>query len=49
MARSIGKVQEVRKVWLSKDEAQVSFSRFGKMIWYDINSIDRFLNRNKVV
>lgn len=65
--RNIGKVQEVQKIWLSKDEAkaylgcsddflarlrneaQVSFSQFGKMIWYDINSINRFLARNKVI
>ena len=65
--RNIGKVQEVQKIWLSKDEAKaylgcsddflarlrnealVSFSQFGKMIWYDINSINRFLVRNKVI
>lgn len=65
--RNIGKVQEVHKIWLSKDEAKaylgcsddflarlrnealVSFSQFGKMIWYDINSINRFLARNKVI
>ena len=65
--RNIGKVQEVQKIWLSKDEAKaylgcsddflarlrneamVSFSQFGKMIWYDINSINRFLARNKVI
>lgn len=65
--RKIGKVQEVQKIWLSKDEAKaylgcsddflarlrnealVSFSQFGKMIWYDINSINRFLARNKVI
>lgn len=65
--RNIGKVQEVQKIWLSKDEAKaylgcsddflarlrnealVSFSQFGNMIWYDINSINRFLARNKVI
>ena len=65
--RNIGKVQEVQKIWLSKDEAKaylgcsddflarlrnealVSFSQFGKMIWYDINSINMFLARNKVI
>lgn len=65
--RKIGKIQEVEKIWLSKDEAKaylgcsddflarlrnealVSFSQFGKMIWYDINSINRFLARNKVI
>ncbi len=65
--RKIGKIQEVEKIWLSKDEAkaylgcsddflerlrneaQVSFSQFGKMIWYDLQSINRFLAKNRVV
>ena len=29
--------------------AQVSFAQDGKKIWYDLQSIDRFLNRKKVV
>lgn len=67
MTRSVGKVQNVEKVWLSKDEAmaylgcsdkflvtlrenaQVAFAKYGKMIWYDLRSIERFMNRNKVV
>lgn len=67
MSRSVGKVQNVDKVWLSKDEAmaylgcsdkflvtlrekaQVVFAKYGKMIWYDLRSIERFINRNKVV
>lgn len=67
MARATGKIQQVEKIWLNRDEAmaylgcsddflarlrneaQVSFSQFGKMIWYDINSINRFLARNKVI
>ena len=65
--KKTGKIQEVEKIWLSKNEAQadlgcsddfltrlrneaqISFSQFGKMIWYDLRSIERFLNRNKVV
>ena len=67
MARATGKIQQVEKIWLNRDEAKaylgcsddflarlrnealVSFSQFGKMIWYDINSINRFLARNKVI
>lgn len=65
--KSIGKVEPIQKLWLSKNEAmaylgcsadflqtlrdnaQVSFSRVGKMIWYDIRSIDRMLERNRVI
>lgn len=66
--RTYGKVEEVKKTWLSKDEAMaylgcsadflqtlrdnalVSFARFGnKMYWYELASIDRFLQKNKVV
>ena len=32
-----------------RENALVSFSQFGKMIWYDISSIDRFIQSNKVV
>lgn len=32
-----------------RHNALVSFSQYGKMIWYDISSIDRFLNENKVI
>jgi len=32
-----------------RDEAKVSFSRDGKMIWYDLRSLDLFISRNKVV
>ena len=67
MARSVGKVQSVDKVWLSKEEAmaylgcterflrtlkdkaEISFSKYGRTIWYDLRSIERFMNRNKVV
>ena len=67
MARATGKIQQVEKIWLNRDEAKaylgcsddflarlrnealVSFSQFGKMSWYDINSINRFLARNKVI
>ena len=29
--------------------AQVAFAKYGKLIWYDLRSIERFMNRNKVV
>lgn len=33
-----------------RDKALVSFSRFGRnMYWYDISSIDKFLQKNKVI
>lgn len=32
-----------------RDEAKVSFSRDGKMIWYDLKSLDQFITKNKVV
>lgn len=33
-----------------RDNALVSFSQFGsKMIWYDLQSIDRFIAKNKVI
>ena len=32
-----------------RENALVSFSQFGKMIWYDISSIDRIIQSNKVV
>lgn len=32
-----------------RNEAQVSFSQYRRMIWYDITSVNRFLSRNKVV
>lgn len=33
-----------------RDNALISFSRFGRnMFWYDLASIDKFLQRNKVV
>lgn len=32
-----------------RDNALVSFHQFGKMIWYDLSSIDRFIQNNKVV
>lgn len=30
-------------------EFSISFSQVGKMIWYDLQSIDRFILKNKVV
>ena len=32
-----------------REKSLVSFSQFGKMIWYDLSSIDRFIQSNKVV
>lgn len=33
-----------------RDNALVSFAQFGKkMIWYDIQSLDRFIVNNKVI
>ena len=32
-----------------REKALISFSQFGKMIWYDLSSIDRFKQSNKVV
>ncbi len=29
--------------------AQVSFAQDGRKIWYELQSIDRFLNRKKVI
>lgn len=32
-----------------RNNAEVSFAKYGKMIWYDLTSINRFFNRCKVV
>ena len=32
-----------------RNEALVSFSQFGRKIWYDLASLDRFILKNKVV
>lgn len=32
-----------------RNNAEVSYAQDGRKIWYDIRSIDRFLNRKKVV
>ena len=32
-----------------RDDAEISFSRYGNMYWYDLRSIERFMNRHKVV
>ncbi len=66
--RIIGKIEPVKKKWLSANEAmnylgcsrkllmklreegQVSFSMYGsKTIWYELSSIENFLERNKVI
>jgi len=31
-----------------RDDASVSFSQDGRMIWYDLASLDRFVLKNKV-
>lgn len=32
-----------------REKAEVAYTKYGKTIWYDLRSIDRFLNRNMVV
>ena len=32
-----------------RNEAKISCSQEGRMIWYDLSSIDRFVLKNKVV
>lgn len=32
-----------------REKGLVSFHQFGKMIWYNLSSIDRFVEDNKVV
>ncbi|WP_300701260.1 DNA-binding protein [Bacteroides sp.] len=32
-----------------RGSAQISFAKDGKMIWYNLESINRFLNRMKVI
>ena len=32
-----------------RDSAEISFVKFKNFIWYDLKSIERFMNRNKVV
>ena len=62
-----GKVQPIKKVWLSKEEAmnflgcterflrtirekaEISYSRYGNTVWYELKSLERFVNRNKVI
>ena len=51
------KVEPAPKRWLNKqeamaylrNEAKVSFSQEGRMIWYELASLDRFVLRNKVI
>lgn len=31
-----------------REDAEVSFSQVGKMIWYELASLDRFVIRNRV-
>lgn len=31
-----------------RNEAKVSFSQDGRMIWYDLASIDRYILKNKI-
>lgn len=54
--RWLNKVEAMAYLGVSEDyltklreEAMISFSQLGKMIWYDIDSIDRFVLKNKVV
>lgn len=32
-----------------RNNAEVSFSQYKRMIWYELRSLDRFLEKNKVV
>lgn len=32
-----------------REKAEVSFSRYGKSTWYQADSIERFLERNRVL
>ena len=32
-----------------RNDSLISFSQSGRMIWYDIESIDRFIIKNKIV
>lgn len=32
-----------------REEAQVSFSRYGGKFWYELSSIDRFIQKHRVV
>ena len=32
-----------------REKAEVSYSKYGKTIWYSLESINRFLNRNRVI
>lgn len=65
--KTTGKVEEIKKIWLSKDEAkaflgcsddflltlrakaEIKFSKYGNKIWYDLKSLDRFIERNRVI
>ena len=43
LGRSVAYLDKLR------NNAQVSFAKDGKMIWYNLESINRFLNRMKVI
>jgi hypothetical protein len=52
----LNKDEAMAYLWCSVDyldklrnNAQVSFAKDGKMIWYNLESINRFLNRMKVI
>lgn len=65
--RIVGKIEPVKKTWLSKEEAmsylgcsedylddlrnnaQFTFARRKKMIWYELGSIERFFKRHIVI
>lgn len=66
--KSVGKVEPVKKIWLSAKEAmaylgcseklleklrnnaEISFSQYNKrVIWYELRSLERFIERNRVV
>ena len=65
--RIVGKVEPVKKTWLSKEEAmsylgcsegyldelrnnaQFTFARRKKMIWYELASIEKFFKKHTVI
>ena len=49
--KSVGKVEPVNKLLEKlRNNAEISFSKYNnRTIWYDLKSIERFIERNRVV
>ena len=45
--RYLGKSEKFLKTL--RDEAEVSFSQYRNEIWYEVKSLDKFLERHKVI